>query len=457
MHDPIRRQVIPNDLCIGCGACTVSLQPHITMQLGDNGQYRPVFHSEPDAQQLAAAARVCPFSGETVNEDQIATALYGQGQHWHHPAVGYGLAVHVGHAGDTGYRQQGSAGGLTSWLLSQLFAADEIDAVIGVGPLAQSDQGTIHGYRIITTAAELSQLAGSKYYPITLGHLLPELPAARYALVGLPCFIKAARLLAREQPERYGQIRYTLALACGHLKSRHFADYLAWQQGIAPHELRNIDFRVKRPGYPANRYAIAVTSDTHTASKPAWRLRGTDWGEGCFKHRACDYCDDIAGETADITLGDAWLPQCRDDWRGHNILLTRSPRLEQLLQRAAKDGTIHLQPASVDDFLQAQAPNYRHRREALAGRIHRQQQAGHWLPQKRIPPAPWQSPRQRHQQQARETLREQSPKLFTRALHQRRKHVYERAIFPLQWRYHWHAGNLLRFLIKWLLAVRLRR
>ena len=32
-----------------------------------------------------------------------------------------------------------------------------------------------------------------------------------------------------------------------------------------------------------------------------------DWGMGIFKLGACDYCDDIVGETADISFGDAWL------------------------------------------------------------------------------------------------------------------------------------------------------
>ena len=37
------------------------------------------------------------------------------------------------------------------------------------------------------------------------------------------------------------------------------------------------------------------------------------WEYGYFKYKACDFCDDIFAECADITVGDAWLSRYKKD------------------------------------------------------------------------------------------------------------------------------------------------
>jgi coenzyme F420-reducing hydrogenase beta subunit len=35
------------------------------------------------------------------------------------------------------------------------------------------------------------------------------------------------------------------------------------------------------------------------------------WGTGLFKSNACDFCDDVTTELADVSL-DAWIPYNKD-------------------------------------------------------------------------------------------------------------------------------------------------
>ena len=48
----------------------------------------------------------------------------------------------------------------------------------------------------------------------------------RYAVVGIPCFIKAVHLARAADPILRERIVYTLGLVCGHMKSARFAESL---------------------------------------------------------------------------------------------------------------------------------------------------------------------------------------------------------------------------------------
>src|SRR5699024_1549087 len=101
-------------------------------------------------------------------------------------------------------------------------------------------------------------------------------------------------------------IAYYVGLVCGHLKSQFFAESMAWQTGVSPERLSDVDFRVKNPGRSASSYDFSATDhsgDTHIRATAS--LAGGSWGHGAFQPEACNFCDDIFAETADIVFGDA--------------------------------------------------------------------------------------------------------------------------------------------------------
>ena len=137
----------------------------------------------------------------------------------------------------------------------------------------------------------------------------------------------------------------TVALVCGHLKSSRYAEYLAWTQGIPPGGLEEMDFRHKQRGRPADRYAIqAVGRDQEgnrvQRERGVEHIRWSDWGIGLFKVPACDYCDDVMGETADVSFGDAWLSQFRPETEGKNLVITRSELAERIVSDGVSRGDI---------------------------------------------------------------------------------------------------------------------
>lgn len=387
--------VIANGYCIGCGACAAWPDTPYSIAMNRFGAYqaqRTDRNGKVDT--IDSVDRICPFSDSADNEDTIAGDLFGGGGGAPHPKLGYCMAAYAGHANDGNFRERGSSGGMGSWLADALLAKNHVDAIVHVMAKNSGTGEPLFQYGISWDRGALHKGAKSRYYPITLASVLDtiRIRPARYAFVGLPCFIKAIRLTARQDQAFAKSVACCIGLVCGHLKSQSFAECLAWQLGIPPNGLESIDFRKKLPNRGANRYGVEVTGNvsgrqvTHVA--PVHQLFGCDWGMGLFKPKACDYCDDVMAETADVTVGDAWLPQYVGDSGGTNILVVRRPDVVSLLEEARSTGKVMLDDLSPDEVAQSQASGFAHRREGLACRLWLADSESCWRPRKRIVATP---------------------------------------------------------------------
>ena len=383
--------VVKSGCCIGCGACA-AFDPNIRIKLDEFGRYVATCQTE-SALINPTAARVCPFADGVTNEDELARESFGHAGSFD-PHIGYHVATYAGWVVESDFRARGSSGGLASWVLVELLAHGLVDYVVHVTPEPAPGSGQpLFRFAVSSTPEEVRARSKSRYYPVEMSGVIREMlqRPGRYAVVGIPCFIKALRLAARESALIKERLAFTVGIVCGHLKSTAFAEMFAWQCGIAPDELRAIDFRTKLPDRPAYSYAVTVEGlrggANITVTKPTSELYGSNWGHGFFKYRACDFCDDVVGETADISIGDAWLPEYVADSGGTNVLVVRSPALNKLLTKAAEEGRLHLDPIAVEKVVASQAGGFRHRRDGLAYRLFLEDQAGRWHPTKRVAPS----------------------------------------------------------------------
>src|SRR3546814_17649672 len=81
-------------------------------------------------------------------------------------------------------------------------------------------------YQISRTAEEIRRGAKSRYYPIELSAVIDQIRAVpgRYAVIGIPCFIKAIHLLRAKDAVLRDRIAFTLGLYCGHMKSARMVE-----------------------------------------------------------------------------------------------------------------------------------------------------------------------------------------------------------------------------------------
>lgn len=394
------------------------------MHLNEHGLYQPTPRSGASLDAFAErrCARTCPFAPEAADEDQLAANRFPQAAH-QHPSFGCYQMISAGGVNDSAARARAAAGGLASWVLEQLLGRGAVDRVAMVGPGAEpqtrEQSHPLFTYRITCDTATVQACARSRYYPVELTGVVSAMrrEPGRYAVVGLPCMIKALHLIAREDADINRSLLYTVGLFCGHLKSAAFTDCLAWQLGFQPGTVREADYRVKRPGHPANRYAFRARDGAgRTRQATMAHLLGGNWGMGLFKPRACDYCDDLTAESADIAIGDAWLPAYIGDSRGTSLAIARHRDLEALLHQGIATGELSLDPLPAEAVYASQAAGFRHRHDGLADRLARRDAQGLWRPRRRIgPDADRLDPRQRQLMIAREALAERSHAAFRSA------------------------------------------
>lgn len=427
------RTVVEGNYCIGCGACASLKNSPISMEFNEFGFYRPVLQTGYiDNEKAFDAGAVCPFYPHEQDETKLGDELYSTAPN--HTYVGKYLGLFAAYVNEGMYRRQGSSGGMTSWILAQLLESGDIDGVVHVG----SGGERLFEYQVSLSQAEVTERAKSRYYPVEVSQVMTfvrEKPG-KYAFVGVPCFVKAVRLLARKDPEISKAIKYCIAIFCGHMKSAAFAEMFAWQLGIEPHHLESFDFRVKLDGKPAHRYGVQATGiaqeQSKSVTKPVNNLYGGNWGHGLFKPQACDYCDDIAGETADVSLGDAWLPGYQDDGRGTNVVIVRHPTIQQLLEKGERQQNITLFPLDVKDIYASQAGNFRHRRDGLAYRLHLKDTSGEWRPNKRVLASrDHLSPTRRRIYELRTIIAEKSHTAFLNAKRRKDFSVFQQELSPL--------------------------
>lgn len=392
------RDLLRSGLCVGCGSCAAQPGSHGRRMAWDrDGQLEPAGPRTAMARPDAQLARTCPTSPWAANEDELARALFAGATHID-PLVGRYRSAFVGAVAEGRFRERGSSGGMVTWTASELLQRGLADAVAHVAPTADpAVDGRFFRYRLSRTPAQLADGARSRYYPVELSQVLQEIRATpgRYAVVGIPCFIKAVQLLRREDALMRERIRFTLGLFCGHMKSARLLESFAWQMGVELPDVAGVEYRLKNPGRPASWYTAQLRlRDGRTLQRDWFHLAEGDWGSGFFQNEACNFCDDVVAETADISFGDAWVEPYTQDGRGTNVVLVRSPLLHELVAAAIDQGRLALAPVDADFVRRTQAAGLRHRREGLAYRLTWARPGG-LVPRKRVAPGTGSLPRPR--------------------------------------------------------------
>lgn len=359
------------------------------MTINTRGQYQATLENEIEDDSVDYAD-VCPFATR-FNEDMLAYEFLGVESCSFDERLGFYRSLHVGSVSSDGYRKHGSSGGVASWVLATLLENHHVDAVIHVKPLT-SEGGPLFAYTVSEDPDSVRAGSGTRYYPVTLAGALKLVRESdqRFAVIAVPCFVKAIRLSQLRESVLRERIPFVVGLVCGHMKSALFTEALGCELGLSARSVFSVDYRQKTKLLPASYYGIRA-SGTDAKNRPITRRRlnvdlfSYDWGYGFFRYPACNYCDDVVNEVADISIGDAWIePHVRDP-HGTNIVIVRTEVAAKLLARHSSD--VSLNEASPEVIAASQAGGFRDRREGLAYRLHLADEANIPRPAKRVSPS----------------------------------------------------------------------
>jgi coenzyme F420 hydrogenase subunit beta len=381
MRDNKLFKIVYSDLCIGCGACTALNPKGLEMVWNEYGFLVPQKKTE---YEYRSEEKVCPFNifpeKEVRTEDELAN-LFLNTSNRYDKEVGKFINTYVGYSNK--FRMTSSSGGIATYVAEQLLEKKIVDAVAMVS--ATEDALNRFQFKLITDPNEIRKGSKTKYYPVSYSDVLKQIRIfdGRVAISGVGCFIKAIRLLQYYDPVFKDKIAFTIGIICGGIKSSFFSDYLAQKSGCKGN-YRYPEFRVKSNNGNALDYSYScIDNSTNETNVLRMKTVGDMWGTGYFKANACDFCDDVTTELADISLGDAWLPEYQKDDNGHNVIVTRSEIADEIIRNGIENGDLSVETLCLDRFLRSQRGSFNHRHKGLKYRVDRAKRKGFLVPPKR--------------------------------------------------------------------------
>ncbi|HPG50940.1 MAG TPA: Coenzyme F420 hydrogenase/dehydrogenase, beta subunit C-terminal domain [Spirochaetota bacterium] len=363
--------VVNKNLCCGCGVCS-ALCPAgaLTMRFNPYGELVPE-ETGSCIQSCTICNSVCPFIEKNPNEDALAAEYFSTiGGILHSDQCGYYLNSYVGYSNIGEQRTHGASGGLATWFLDQLFSTGMIDHAICAAP--GDTHNRLFTFKIISKKNDLSNCAGSAYFPMELSEALQHIikNPGRYAITALPCVAKGIRLASRKRRVLRERIIAILGLTCGQQKSSHFTRYIAAHAGLNGPP-RKVHYRGKDSNQSADNFFFSFQNECdekivfwNSGPSKAWVNR---W----FTLNSCRFCDDVFAELADITLMDAWLPEYVGDSQGTNLAIVRNPLIETMIKEGINSGGLSLHPIELEKVIQSQWGVIEYKRHELAYRITR--------------------------------------------------------------------------------------
>lgn len=386
--------IIQNDYGVHSGVYSV-VDPKIRTVMNKRGEYRPIFTGKETEDTYKKLLEVDMMSDETPNETQLGEELFNDVEGIKYDEVlGYYSDLYVGHVIESDFRSKGSSGGLTTWILTELFKKKMIDGVIHVHATnPKKNAGKLFKYVISDNERDIKAGAKSRYYPMELSEVLQtiKIKQGKFAVVGIPEFVTELRLLSRQDPIIKSKIKFIVGLVCGHQKTANYTEALAWQQGIDPGKLQSVDFRVKQAESTASNYLHQFTANLNgkktTITRSHEELFVGKWAHGFFKSNFSDFSDNVFNELADVVLGDAWLDEYNNDGMGNNIVIVRNQEVANIIKEGILKNKLYLDVADEHAIQKSQLGLIHHARDELPYRLYKKKMQGCWVPKKRVQPS----------------------------------------------------------------------
>lgn len=382
----VTENVVKNDYCIGCGVCAgVCPSNNLYMDWSSKGELIPYTNGNC-SDKCSICLDICPFYDHELNQDDIADTLFSKtSKIKYNEYTGYYLGCYVGFQKDTAKRLKSASGGLATSFLSSLIEENVVDKVIAVGNFENNDR--MFNFKILSTSDEVYSCAGSAYYPVEISKILKEILKGKedthYVIIALPCTAYSLRMAMEKIPKLKRKIKIIASLTCGQLQNRFYTELLALESGITIGNLSTIDFRRKlKENSAINFMQVAINKEGNEGIPQANQgLPSHLWHYQYFKQNACNFCDDVFGEVADITFMDAWLPEYTQDYKGTSLIIARTSNSINLLKKYEK---VHLEDIDIEKIVKSQMGVIQKKRVLLRGKLYKNEKLNKWYPKKRV-------------------------------------------------------------------------
>ncbi len=341
-------EVVKSGLCTGCGTC-MGICPVDAIEMvieHEKGIYIPQLDEEK-CNQCGLCFEVCP--GHAVDFKQLNLEIFGKEPN--DILIGNYLNCYIGHATDYNIRYNSSSGGMVTALLIYALEERMIDGALVTR--MKKDKPLEPEPFIARTKDEIIEAAKSKYCPVPANIALKEILKAkegeRFAVVGLPCHIHGIRKMELRDNKLRNKVAYRLGIFCGHTPTFLATQFLLWKAGVKPEMVSGIRYRGE--GWPSG-----VAIDLNNGDRICYPhdYLWTNLLGAFFYPVRCTVCCDQGSVLADLSFGDAWLPETKDDNVGTSLVIARTELGQELLRRALSQAWVELRDTGIEKVKLAQ-------------------------------------------------------------------------------------------------------
>jgi len=339
--------VVKDGLCCGCGTCAgICPRDAIEMTIDKRrGIYLPCLDDQK-CNGCSICLDACP--GREVNLPQFKRELFPD--KLQDPLVGSYLQCYLGYASDQQMRYNCTSGGLATTFLIYALEQGLIDGAL---VSKMNDERPLEPQPFIArTREEVISAAGSKYCPVPANVALKEIlkTEGRYAVVGLPCHMHGIRKSEAINAKLRERIVFHLGIFCSKNISFLGTEFQLKRMGIRKEAVEKISYRGR--GWPGN-MTIRLKGKQKEISEfyPSY----DDIKLNSFVIPRCTLCFDWVAELADISFGDAWLPEIKaNDKIGTSIVIARSELSNNIMCMATERGYIESEPVRTNEVKRSQ-------------------------------------------------------------------------------------------------------
>lgn len=346
--------VVEANLCTGCGTCS-ALCPKGAIKIALNekkGIYIPELDDEK-CNNCGTCFKVC--SGNKVDFRKLNSELFGKEPE--DILIGNYLNCYVGHASDYDIRYNSASGGLITSLL--IFALEEgiIDGAVVVR--MKKDRPLEPEPFIAKTKEEIIEASGSKYCPVSTNIALKEIIESsewkKFAVVGLPCHIHGLRKAELINKELKKKVVLSIGIFCSHVDSFQATKCLLRQMKLKEQDVTELKYRSE--GWPGKMEIKLIDGKNHKCNYHQYMQ--ISHAHNFFTPERCFFCCDLTAELADISCGDAWLPEYKSDNIGKSMIIVRTKLGQDLVNKSLAKEFIELNSIDRKKVIEAQGITFK--------------------------------------------------------------------------------------------------
>ncbi|MBS7633142.1 Coenzyme F420 hydrogenase/dehydrogenase, beta subunit C-terminal domain [Candidatus Bathyarchaeota archaeon] len=356
-------QIRDNNICTGCGTCAGVCSPEAIKMHIAGGLYVPEINEEKCV-NCGLCVKSCP--GYSVNFKDLNMRIFKRQPS--DKALGHYLGCYIGHSNDFEIRYNSASGGIASQLL---ISALEKGIITGAVAVKMKSINPLETEAFIArTRKQVLDASKSKYCPVTLSEALRQIlrEDGKFAVVGLPCHIHGIRKAEQVCKPLKDRIVLHVGLMCSHAVSYIGTEFLLEKLGVNKKQVDSLSYRGN--GWPGGlSVKMKNGSNANIPLLGSWHSYWAIFSSFFFTPIRCLMCPDEAAELADISLGDAWLPELRNDRVGKSVIVTRTKIAEDVLSYMSSTKAIAVMSVDSVKVKQTQGLNLKFKKDFFGARL----------------------------------------------------------------------------------------